>query len=287
MSFNPTRCLGVRWCKEASGLIGLLVALLILPLEGVLAQTPSVQFRLSTHGGGFPTIDGQTNLPDGTQLFVTLKKPWLPDGAERIAHGLAACGEDCIPAQGPDGLMGIKVTVERGRFTAGPFSFRGGPAAPAIYPVEISPSYNLETATIDQIKSIGTVLYSGEVDTRERNVETEMPNRRDPYATEKSPPQRDMQTFYASRYFLAGFLLRASKVCSERFDELVANAFGLLSTDELKKFSRSFVKTTSDWMTEGSNNFNNGVMTSGIDAACRVAFSASAGAKKIRDSDRN
>src|ERR1700728_3185811 len=49
-------------------------------------------FSISVSGGEFPIIVGTTKFPDGTVLLVYLKKPWLPDGAQRIAHGLPACG---------------------------------------------------------------------------------------------------------------------------------------------------------------------------------------------------
>ena len=46
------------------------------------SQNGGPYFTISVSGGPLPIINGTTDLPDGTSLFVNLKKPWLPDGAQ-------------------------------------------------------------------------------------------------------------------------------------------------------------------------------------------------------------
>jgi len=88
-------------------------------------------FTVSVEGGLYPVIHGITDMPDGTQLFVNIKKPWLPDAQQRIAQGLPACGDDCSPATTRSNyLSGTIVAVRSGAFVAGPFSFRGQPFRP-------------------------------------------------------------------------------------------------------------------------------------------------------------
>jgi hypothetical protein len=125
-----------------------------------------IYFDISVTGGLYPIIEVTTNLPDGSTLFINIKKPWLPDGAQRIAQGLAACGVDCLPATtGTNFLTGEIVVVENGRFTAGPFSFVGKPFQPGTYPIEISPSVaDIKTATPEQIQAMGTILFESMID---------------------------------------------------------------------------------------------------------------------------
>ena len=76
------------------------------------SQSAGPHFDVSVRGGLFPIISGTTDLPDGTVLFVNVRKPWLPDGAQRVARGIPACGDDCIPAEvGENHLIGATVTV--------------------------------------------------------------------------------------------------------------------------------------------------------------------------------
>jgi len=117
-------------------------------------------FIASVEGGLYPVIHGITDMPDGTQLLVFVKKPWLPDSQQRLAQGLPACGEDCMPATtGSNYLIGAAVTVRGGAFVAGPFSFRGQPFRPETYSLEISLGADLKTATVEQIRAIGTTLF--------------------------------------------------------------------------------------------------------------------------------
>jgi hypothetical protein len=124
-------------------------------------QDRAAHFAITVSGGVYPTITGSTNLPDGTRLAIDIKKPWLPDGTQRIARGLPACGDnECFPANGPDGGMGVLVRVQSGSFVAGPFSFRGTPLEPGNYPLEISYGPLITEVPIEQLRAIGTVLFA-------------------------------------------------------------------------------------------------------------------------------
>jgi hypothetical protein len=129
-----------------------------------------------------PIIKGITDMPDGTMLFVNVRKPWLPDGQQRVARGVPACGEDCFPATtGATYLTGANVVVKRGNFAAGPFSFRGEPFPPGTYPLDISLMANLKTATVEQIRATGTILYTTTIDVGAKEKE------RQPAASDVSP----------------------------------------------------------------------------------------------------
>jgi hypothetical protein len=77
--------------------------------------------------------------------------------------------------------------------------------------------------------------------------------------------------FYESRYFLAGLLLRAGYVCDNEPKSLITTAFKLLDTNELKKITEAYPKTTEQWMQQGANNFNSVTMKEGIASACALA----------------
>jgi hypothetical protein len=126
------------------------------------AQTRA-HFKISIDGGNYPIIRGDTNLPNGTKLFINLKKPWLPNGAQRLAQGLAACGEDCLPATGPDHHLGINVIVQSGTFVAGPFSFNDRPFSPNIYPLEIFIIPDPKTATVQESKASFRPIYLSKI----------------------------------------------------------------------------------------------------------------------------
>jgi len=111
--------------------------------DGVERSNP-YRFTISTTGGVRPTIRGTANLPDGTELRIDIKKPWLPDAQRRLAAGLAACEDNCVPARSEREAAGDPsyTVVKNGRFTEGPFSFpidanRLRPFRPGTYPVEI------------------------------------------------------------------------------------------------------------------------------------------------------
>lgn len=120
-------------------------------------------FNVRVDGDSFPTVRITTNMPDGTWLFINVKKPWLPDADRRLARGLPACEDTCIAAMGPNGLIGVTLPVMQGTIVAGPFSFAAKPFRAGVYPVEISLSADPKTATVEQIRAIGTVLFETRV----------------------------------------------------------------------------------------------------------------------------
>jgi len=132
------------------------------PVPSAASSAPTAtlnlhHFSISIGGGVYPIIDGSTDLPDGTQLFINLVNARLADGQQRIARGLPACGDPCWPATGPNHKVGIITTVQNGRFTAGPFSFDGKPFRPAAdYPLTIS---IWATDTPEEIRATGTPVY--------------------------------------------------------------------------------------------------------------------------------
>jgi hypothetical protein len=90
-------------------------------------------------------VTGTTNLPDGAELMIWLIKPWLPNGKERLAAGLPACGdEDCFPLQTnkrlPDGV-GFGVVVKNGHFSDGPFTYKEAALRPGTYVLEVTVYY--------------------------------------------------------------------------------------------------------------------------------------------------
>jgi hypothetical protein len=99
----------------------------------------------------------------------------------------------------------------------------------------------------------------------------------------KEATAQDKRVVYESRYTLAGFILRATNVCGGDKREIEI-AFSLLDPDELKAFSKAFPKTTAEWMQQGSENFNTGVMKDGIPSACTYALQV---LKKAEDIVRN
>jgi clan AA aspartic protease (TIGR02281 family) len=80
------------------------------------------------------------------------------------------------------------------------------------------------------------------------------------------------QTFYHTRFFLSGFLLRSSSVCGGDWQRTAADAIDLIATSELETISNAYPETVKSWGMEGANNFNTGVMTSGLGAACAEAL---------------
>jgi RNA polymerase subunit RPABC4/transcription elongation factor Spt4 len=117
-----------------------------------------VAIEASISGGARPIVTGTTNLPNGTQLMIQLQKPWLPDGKERLAAGLPACGDDCFPLQTnsklPDGV-GFGVVVRNGHFSDGPFTDnKGAPLRPGKYVLEVS-AYFAATQPGDVRATIG------------------------------------------------------------------------------------------------------------------------------------
>ena len=78
-------------------------------------------------------------------------------------------------------------------------------------------------------------------------------------------------SFYQARYFISGFLLRSSSVCGGNWKRTVKASMDFIGTPELKVITQSYPHTTKQWLAEGAGNFNTGVMTSGVAAACAEA----------------
>ena len=115
------------------------------PMTPVTVSQPFVvAIDASVSGGARPIVTGTTNLPDGTQLFIVLQKPWLPNAKERLAVGLPACADDCFPLQTnstlPNGVS-LGVVVKNGHFSDGPFTHRGAALPPGEYVLEVNVYY--------------------------------------------------------------------------------------------------------------------------------------------------
>ena len=113
-----------------------------LALCGPVIAQPVPDFEITFNGGGFPTIHGSTNLPNGTQVVIVLSKPWEPNGEARLAAGLPACADNCLPPEAPN----MTPTIENGQFSAGPFTYKSvnGPQRlpPGEYPLRIYVMHN-------------------------------------------------------------------------------------------------------------------------------------------------
>src|ERR1700689_5562687 len=99
--------------------IWLMFALIAVFGGAAQAQGRQYHFQLSVSPDPNPSIRGLTDLPDGTKVMVTIMKPHLPDGEQRMARGLPACDGMCGPAdtlQKPN----VDPVVKNGIFIAGP-----------------------------------------------------------------------------------------------------------------------------------------------------------------------
>jgi hypothetical protein len=92
---------------------------------------------------------------------------------------------------------------------------------------------------------------------------------------------QDASTVYEARYQLTGYLLRAANVC-QADKKQVGASFALVSSDEMKAFSRAFPQLTERWMTNGANLFNVWVMKDGLQPACDHALETLKKANSIR-----
>jgi len=99
-----------------------------------------VAIETSISGGARPVVTGTTNLPDGTHLWIALNKPWLPNGKERLAAGLAACGDVCGPLTATQNILADDVAVQNGHFSDGPITDKGAALSPGTYVLDV---YNL------------------------------------------------------------------------------------------------------------------------------------------------
>jgi hypothetical protein len=99
--------------------------------------------------------------------------------------------------------------------------------------------------------------------------------------SDSAPSTNSPAAVYQSRFLLAGFLVRAGYVCESDAKMNVDAGLGLLGTSELKTMSKSYPKTTAQWMEEGAQNFNKAVMSSGVQGACAYAVQVRHRAEKI------
>jgi uncharacterized protein len=98
-----------------------------------------VAIDTSVSGGARLIVTGATNLPDGTHLWIWIRKPWLANAKERLAVGLAACGDNCLPLTARNSpSLGDEVVVKNGQFSDGPFTDKRGALSPGTYVLEIT-----------------------------------------------------------------------------------------------------------------------------------------------------
>ncbi len=118
-------------CIAVTGLAAVVsLSLSALPVK---SQYPFVvTIEASVSGGARPIITGTTNLPDGTHLQIYLQRPYLPNARERLAVGLAACGNTCVPLWAT-----VQVVVKNGQFRDGPFTDKGNALSPGTYVLEV------------------------------------------------------------------------------------------------------------------------------------------------------
>jgi len=129
-------------------------------VAAISPASPPIRIHLQTTPGLKPVVSATTNLPDGSILQVMVKKPWLPNGQERLAAGLAACGDNCLPPGAAPGQFGDRVAVKDGAFRAGPFTYSGAPLPPGSYPIEIT----LETGDMSSPAALFHKVYVGRLD---------------------------------------------------------------------------------------------------------------------------
>ncbi|WP_338821626.1 lysozyme inhibitor LprI family protein [Bradyrhizobium septentrionale] len=105
----------------------------------------NVRINVSLTDEPRPWVRGITNLPDGTNLQVWVRKAWRPDASRRLAAGLAACGDDCWPLMSPEDstqtVASVNAKVVNGSFAAGPFvedQSKNSPPPSGRYILEVS-----------------------------------------------------------------------------------------------------------------------------------------------------
>lgn len=92
------------------------------PFDGTVVMSAHLE------GGARPTVVGETNLPDGTELMVSLSR-----------SASSYSGQD-------------KTTVSGGAFRAGPFSQKGADLNPGKYTIDVStPLAALQPASVQQV----------------------------------------------------------------------------------------------------------------------------------------
>lgn len=83
---------------------------------------------------------------------------------------------------------------------------------PMRYSIEISIVPDFNSVPIAEIKAGARLVFEGEIQV----VESSSP----------SPLYENKSSFFEARYMLAGFLLRASRVCNDQFEPLANGSFG-------------------------------------------------------------
>jgi hypothetical protein len=106
------------------------------------------------------------------------------------------------------------------------------------------------------------------------------------YAAPKHAPAGQ---YYEARAWVSGFLIRASMVCSDgKYDWKAMSITGIkLLAGDMRPISNGYPETVKAWLTHGTELFNNGVMTDGVDAACVVARRNVAEARAIIANERS
>jgi hypothetical protein len=90
-----------------------------------------------------------------------------------------------------------------------------------------------------------------------------------------SAQAKNARDHYEGTAFIGGFILRASMVCADLgydWKTMSVTAQDLLSSGDMRAITNAYPKAVEAWMARGGGTFNNGVMTSGAAAACKVAW---------------
>jgi hypothetical protein len=112
---------------------------IVVPARNASASQPFVvTIETAVSNGARPIVTGTTNLPDGTHLWMRILKPYLPNAKERLAVGLAACEDNCLPFTTTNDVLQDEVVVKNGKFSDGPFTDKGAALSPNTYILEIS-----------------------------------------------------------------------------------------------------------------------------------------------------
>jgi hypothetical protein len=129
---------------------------------------PTVKFEIKRDPKGYLVVTGDTNLPNGTKLGITLygleknKKLAKPDqakdyGNSSIGQTLSNLDRELKQSVAESGLIGqdFGVYVQNGRFSSAGFSNKGTPYPSGRYEVRILLYRNVFWQTQDVLKQIG------------------------------------------------------------------------------------------------------------------------------------
>jgi uncharacterized protein YecT (DUF1311 family) len=154
-----------------------------------------------------------------------------------------------------------------------------GLSAAAIVYITSSPPEGMQWLNLADARRFGIDVQPVDLSSK---VNTEPSAPRTPLRSPQQSAGDTASTFYHSRYLLAGFLIRATNVCEELdVKRTVEAGLKVISTPELKALERSYPKTTGQWLVEGGESFNQGVMTNGVAAACAYAITVRREAEDI------